>query len=139
MKLTPHFSLEEFRQFARHGFKEQPYPELWIEPRLLPLCWQLEILRDALNGHPIRVISGFRTRTYNKKIGGATNSQHMHGRAADIIVPKVKPVEVYNTALKLYLHEKLFIGGMGLYDKFVHIDVRPIIKLVRWNGKRKKV
>lgn len=43
----------------------------------------LDPLREAW-GKPITVNSGFRSNELNKKIGGATNSQHMLGEAADI-------------------------------------------------------
>lgn len=43
----------------------------------------LDPLREAW-GKPITVNSGFRSKELNKKIGGATNSQHMDGEAADI-------------------------------------------------------
>lgn len=35
-------------------------------------------------GNPIRVNSGFRSKELNKAIGGAGNSEHMKGMAADI-------------------------------------------------------
>lgn len=35
-------------------------------------------------GNPIRVNSGFRSKELNKTIGGAGNSEHMKGTAADI-------------------------------------------------------
>lgn len=38
----------------------------------------------SLYGKPIYVNSGFRSETLNKVIGGARNSQHMEGKAADI-------------------------------------------------------
>lgn len=38
----------------------------------------------TLYGKPIYVNSGFRTATLNEAIGGARNSQHMDGKAADI-------------------------------------------------------
>ena len=38
----------------------------------------------TLYGKPIYVNSGFRTATLNEAIGGARNSQHMEGKAADI-------------------------------------------------------
>lgn len=37
-----------------------------------------------LYGKPIYVNSGFRSESLNKMIGGAKNSQHMEGKAADI-------------------------------------------------------
>lgn len=38
----------------------------------------------SLYGKPIYVNSGFRSATLNEVIGGAKNSQHMSGKAADI-------------------------------------------------------
>lgn len=38
----------------------------------------------SLYGKPIYVNSGFRSESLNKMIGGAKNSQHMEGKAADI-------------------------------------------------------
>ena len=43
----------------------------------------LDPLREAW-GEPIIVTSGFRCPALNKKIGGAANSQHVLGEAADI-------------------------------------------------------
>lgn len=38
----------------------------------------------SLYGKPIYVNSGFRSESLNKAVGGAKNSQHMDGKAADI-------------------------------------------------------
>lgn len=38
----------------------------------------------SLYGKPVYVNSGFRCMTLNKVVGGARNSQHMEGKAADI-------------------------------------------------------
>lgn len=35
-------------------------------------------------GHPIKVTSGYRCRALNSAVGGASNSSHMYGYAADI-------------------------------------------------------
>lgn len=43
----------------------------------------LDLLRIAF-GAPIYVNSGFRSASLNKAVGGAKNSQHMDGKAADI-------------------------------------------------------
>lgn len=43
----------------------------------------LDPLREAW-GKPIRVNSGYRTAKLNRKVGGATTSQHLRGEAADI-------------------------------------------------------
>lgn len=80
----------------------------------------LQQIRDHF-GKAITINSGYRTPTYNKKIGGATYSQHMYGTAADIVVSGVKPSEVY-----AYANSILKAGGVGKYDTFTHVDVREV-------------
>lgn len=136
-KITPHFDSSEFRQFARHGFAETPYPEEWEQERLLPLCQALEIIRAAV-GKPIKIVSGYRSPAYNKAVGGAKNSQHMIGKAADIVVADLSANIVHDVILRLHKEKKIKIGGLGKYPNFCHVDVRSIKGkgLVRWKGSR---
>lgn len=135
--MTKHFSVDEFAQPARLGFFHAlPYPKEWIKSRLLPLCEALEVLRHELGGRPVRVISGYRSAIYNRKVGGARFSQHVQGRAADITVDDIRADIVHATALKLYHEGRLEIRGLGLYPAFVHVDVRPRKTLARWKGVR---
>lgn len=82
------------------------------------LVTALQKIRDHF-GKTITINSAYRTPAYNKKIGGATYSQHQYGTAADIVVSGVKPSEVY-----AYADSILPNGGVGKYDSFTHIDVR---------------
>lgn len=50
----------------------------------LRLMWQLEALRHALGDRPITISSGFRSYSCNSAAGGASNSNHLYGRAADL-------------------------------------------------------
>lgn len=47
------------------------------------LVGMLDSVRDKF-GRPIKVNSGYRCEKHNRKVGGARNSQHMTGEAADI-------------------------------------------------------
>mgnify|MGYP001580031999 CR=1 FL=1 len=136
MKITPHFSAEEFA--CRDG---TPYPSAWIGSRLRPLCELLEIIRADLEV-PIDIVSGYRTKTYNKHIGGARQSQHVQGRAADIIAGNlsvIMPAKVHAAILELYdtnSDVQRLLGGLGSYQDFSHLDVRKTDHLVRWKGSR---
>lgn len=137
MKITEHFDIEEFKQPARKGQPEIPYPTEWVTERLLPLCTQLELIREKLGNRPIKVISGFRSEEYNRAIGGAKLSQHVQGRAADIIVSGLEADVVYSEILKMSKDKIINIGGLGRYNTFTHVDIRPTTKLAAvttWNG-----
>lgn len=118
-------------------FETAPYPATWVETRLRLLCEELEIIRAALGGQSIQVMSGYRDPEYNRAIGGATRSQHMDGRAADIVVSGRSPAQVHAEALQLHQEGKIHLGGLGAYPGFTHVDIRPSARLVRWTGSRK--
>lgn len=66
-----------------------------------------------------------RCRSHNADIGGAINSQHLSGRAADL---KPTDHDLYRLAL-LALHVPAFAhGGFGLYPDrgIIHVDIRPV-------------
>lgn len=88
------------------------------------------VLQDIRNhfGKPVKINSGYRTVAYNKKIGGATYSQHCRGTACDIRISGVSPKKIAEYAEGI-LHER---GGIGIYTHFVHVDVRE--KKSRWKG-----
>lgn len=64
------------------------------------------------------ITSGYRDPEYNAKIGGVPNSQHVYGKASDIMCKNGSPLEVAMTA------EAMGMGGIGLYSGFTHIDTR---------------
>jgi zinc D-Ala-D-Ala carboxypeptidase len=47
--------------------------------------WQLEAMRHALGDQPLTVTSGFRSIPCNRAVGGASDSQHLYGRSADLV------------------------------------------------------
>ena len=97
------------------------------------LLQQLQVLRDYL-GASITIISGYRAPDYNASINGASNSQHMYARAADIKVAGKTSLEVHAAISKLIKEGKMLEGALGVYDLFCHYDCRTIAGLpaARW-------
>lgn len=84
-------------------------------------------------GKAIKINSGYRTVAYNSTLKDASpKSQHTHGNAADIVVSGVKPIDVYNYFNETYPDTY----GVGIYNTFVHIDVRP--SKARWDYRTKE-
>ena len=80
------------------------------------LILALQTIRDHL-GKPIRVNSAFRSPAHNKAIGGASNSLHTLGLAADVVIDGMTPIEVASLA------NDMGLGGIKAYPTFTHIDV----------------
>jgi len=100
-----HFKRSEFD--CHDGTHAKPSPELLSA---------LENLRRLCGGRPIEILSGYRSPQWNKRVGGAPNSQHLHNRAADIR-PGVATVDQARAAG--------FTGIGYCGDWVVHVDVRP--------------
>jgi len=78
-------------------------------------------LLDALRDHfevPITVNSGCRCIDHNQAVGGAPRSQHLLGKAADVVVQGIPPRLVAEMAIQLGAN------GVKRYNTFTHIDVR---------------
>jgi uncharacterized protein YcbK (DUF882 family) len=116
MKLSKNFNLSEFNS------KDGTAADQLVIKNLTILAEQLEALRDYL-GKPIQVTSGYRSKEHNAKIGGAKNSTHVNGMAADIKVKGLTPLEVYNAIEKLIADGKMKQGGLGLYRSWIHYDI----------------
>ena len=89
MKLTEHFSLEEFTQSqtaARAGLGNEPNT-IELRDNILRVAHLLERIRTLL-GAPIIITSGYRAPRVNQLVGGAVNSAHMQGLAADFVAPQ---------------------------------------------------
>lgn len=138
MIVSAHFTADEF-----DSHDGTDYPPEWIEGRLVPLARVLERVREALGGAPCRVISGYRSPEHNATLrarssGVAKASQHVEGRAADVTFKGHTPAQVHAVVLALYRDGVLpDLGGLGVYPKWVHLDVRPlgaIVRLAQWTG-----
>lgn len=84
MQLTKNFSLTELtksQDAIRHSIDNTPKPE-HVSNLLTLAVMLLQPLRDKVGA--ISVSSGYRSEALNARIGGAKNSDHTKGAAADI-------------------------------------------------------
>src|SRR5919199_6091924 len=124
--VTPHFAWSEF---ASHDPQKTPVPAN-LRANTIRLCWLLEKMRHQLGDVPMTVDSGFRTRDWNRHVGGAADSRHMHGDAADFFVAQVDSWVAKGTAANraavLAIAERIFAsGGVGNENSgTLHVDAR---------------
>lgn len=88
MSLTIHFTLEELTHSQtadRRGIDNVPSDD--IVENLTRLAHTLERVRVVLGSRPMTVSSGYRSPDLNRAVGGARNSAHLYGLAADFICP----------------------------------------------------
>ena len=123
LQLAKNFKLDEFK--CKCG-KCDP---ILVDEALVTY---LQKIRDHF-GKSVNINSGYRCAKHNAdpKVGGSPSSHHVKGKAADIRVEGVTPIEVAKYA------ESIGILRIGLYDNFVHIGSDPTKKF--WKGHNKVI
>lgn len=116
LQLSPHFRLGEFA--SKDGSDK-----VLVDDALVDL---LEQIREAAGG-AVTINSAYRSPAHNAAVGGVSSSQHLYGRAADIVVEGASPLLVGQMA-EHYLDRR---GGIGVYRTFTHVDTRAIRS--RWD------
>jgi uncharacterized protein YcbK (DUF882 family) len=127
MRLTKNFTKREFKSKDGSAMPDD------VLANIKELAFNLQVLRDFL-GEPIRINSAYRSPAHNKAIGGVKNSQHVLGRAADIKVRDIETKDLYLIIESLIIEGKMKDGGLGLYDTFVHYDIRG--SKARWDYRK---
>ena len=125
--MSTNFSIEEltYSSYAtRHGI-DNTIPAA-LSTNIAMLAAGLERVRSFLS-MPIHVDSGYRCFALNKAIGGASNSAHIQGLAADIICPTYgTPAQIAkvlaDNQLTIYF-DKLILEG-----SWVHVAFAPVPK-----------
>ena len=118
--LTKHFSEQEFRR--KCGKCDAMEPDL-------ALLVILEAVRREFLDAPVTINSGVRCPAHNARIKDSPNSQHLHGRAADIVVEDATPAEIADWLDRQPWADRI---GLGRYETFTHVDTRGT--RARWTG-----
>ncbi len=124
IQFTKNFSLHELLLTSHRKFDEEQYnPPAEIIENLRALCVTiLQPVRDAL-GSPVNLNSGYRCPSLNRAIGGAKNSQHMTGHAADIIDLNNGNEKLFKKIKELNLPFDQMIDEFGF--RWVHVSYDP--------------
>ena len=121
MNLTPHFTLEELtasETAERNGWDNSPNDaELANLTRLADFLEQVKVVLD---GKPIMISSGLRTKKVNDAVGSKDSSQHRTGCACDFRVPGMTPDEVVR---KIMASGIAFDQLIREFDRWTHISI----------------
>lgn len=110
-----HFSWGEFTK----GLTRVPETEQVVR-NIIKLAHHLDDMRSFLGDRPITINSGYRPPAVNEAVGGVSNSRHLVGDAADVVVDGMTPHEVFSR-IDNWHGDK---GGLGDSASFTHIDLR---------------
>lgn len=120
MRVTEHFSLEEFERSEtaeKLGINNHVPPHFFLN--IEALCTHvLEPVREHF-GKPVRITSGYRSPELNAVVDGAANppSQHTRGEAADIVVDDTPLIDVFE-----FITENLRFDQCILEPSWVHVS-----------------
>ncbi|HIK40714.1 D-Ala-D-Ala carboxypeptidase family metallohydrolase, partial [Thermoleptolyngbya sp. M55_K2018_002] len=92
-----------------------------IADNILALARELQRVRNQI-GRPFQVNSWYRPPDVNSAVGGATNSQHLYGKAVDVQVQGLSGRQVANAVMLSWN------GGIGIYSNMpnvIHLDIGP--------------
>ena len=135
IKLSEHFTLGELT-VTDVKTKDGNIPSHVAIENLKRLCEWLEHLRAQYNllygdgSHPIIINSGYRSEAVNKIVGGAPNSNHLSGCAADIKVSDAIQAMRYGVILADYANltgqkfDELLVERSKKGTYWVHFAVR---------------
>ncbi|SEK02550.1 D-Ala-D-Ala carboxypeptidase family metallohydrolase [Paraburkholderia diazotrophica] len=128
-QLSPHFGLAEFTQSQtaiRRGINNTPSSA--AIDNLTRVAQLLESVRTLLGNQPISISSGYRSPGVNAAVGGAPNSRHLLGLAADFTCPSFG--EPRDICLKIKSSALIF-DQLIFEGTWVHIGLSPAGEQVR--------
>lgn len=90
-----------------------------VDPALLQVM--ANVARDF--GETLMITSGYRSPSYNSRVGGAKKSQHMLGKAVDFVI-QGRGMSTADKAQLIELCSKHGATGVGVYNTSMHADIR---------------
>lgn len=138
--MSKYFSLSELTRSTtalKEGIANDPN-EAQIKD-LKRLMDYLDKVREAF-GKAIIVTSGFRSLRLNKRIGGAPESQHMKGQAADIRPHDIKELrQLFASIRRVGGFDQLILEEPEGRTPWIHVSIAPANKpprgeVKRWDG-----
>jgi zinc D-Ala-D-Ala carboxypeptidase len=137
VNLSAHFTLEEMtasQTATRRGIDNSPPAA--VVGNLRRLASLLEEVRAAV-GLPIRISSGYRSPALNRAIGGAANSAHLSGLAADITAPSLSPKQLATAIIAAGVKfDQLIYEGAWVHIGLASGAQRNQILTARFSGGR---
>lgn len=115
---TANFAWSEFYSKDGSGFSGGNVSSTTVKENVRRMMYKLEAVRKKAGNAPITINSGFRSLSHNAAVGGASNSQHTYGIAADIVVSG-KTVSGMQSLAKTSGY-----SGIIPYSTFLHVDSR---------------
>ncbi|MFY8216096.1 MAG: YcbK family protein, partial [Chthoniobacterales bacterium] len=97
-----------------------PPKDCW--KNIAPTLRAVDRLSTVLQEPVVEVISAYRSPAYNRSCGGSGASQHVRNTALDLKFES-SPRTVAKAARELR-DRGVFLGGVGRYSGFTHIDTR---------------
>lgn len=121
---TPiHFDYTEMDDDCYGGWTGGPLSASATKANALRTMWKLEALRHALGNNPLIVTTAFRSYSCNASVGGASNSQHLYGNAADLVSSYVSLCTIAKEA-RYHGFSGLYGPGYPDHNDHIHVDSR---------------
>lgn len=116
------------------GVEQRPQPDASRErtqeqPRQFPPQRKLSGVNEEVTSRfnelqgfvgPLKVISGYRSPSYNRRVGGAKKSQHTSGNAIDV---DVRHLSIEQRQELIKYASALGYKGIGVYANTIHLDM----------------
>ena len=130
--MTKNFSIEEFQCKCGCDMPDD------VMENVKKLAEELQVIRSIVES-PITINSAYRCPAHNESVQKkyrknyipfSSTSQHLLGKASDIVVKGHTPSDTHSLLDDIMNNEVIINGGLGKYNTFTHYDIRD--KKARW-------